>query len=268
MTTAIEVAERSLKLILVQAADAPLEPDEYQDFYDAMNDYMADLEARGVVLGYTPVTGPDDTVTVPDGAIRGLVYNLAMEVAPDYGAAPSALVVNSARESYRTLRRLGKQHIATSFPARLPIGSGSQDVIAGYRPLYDAYAAVSLSLKGNTEVTSIAVVDTPVKVSGFWINGKSQGLKSDITGRVTNSSRMAMTVDSTITLKVSGGSNVTAHLYVSGVSVATSSGVANGSDITLKASTDLNPNDYLELWIENDTDTTNLTVTDCDWTVT
>ena len=45
MATVAQVAKSSLQRILVQASEAPLETDEYQDFIFSMNNYMAELDA-------------------------------------------------------------------------------------------------------------------------------------------------------------------------------------------------------------------------------
>jgi hypothetical protein len=85
MATVAQVAKASLQRILVQASEAPLEPDEYQDYIFALNNYMTQLDAQGIVLGYTVVDSLGDEVTVPTGALRGIIANMAIEVAPDYG---------------------------------------------------------------------------------------------------------------------------------------------------------------------------------------
>ncbi len=60
MATVAQVAKASLQRILVQASEAPLEPDEYQDFIFSMNNYMFQLDAQGVQLGYTEVSNLGD----------------------------------------------------------------------------------------------------------------------------------------------------------------------------------------------------------------
>ena len=89
MATVAQVAKAALQRILVQASEAPLEADEYQDFIFAMNNYMAMLDAAGISLGYTVVNDLADEVTIPTGALRGLIANLAIEVSPDYGGIVS-----------------------------------------------------------------------------------------------------------------------------------------------------------------------------------
>jgi hypothetical protein len=127
MATVAQVAKAALQRILVQASEAALEPDEYQDFIFAMNNYMAQLDAQGVTLGYTEVSDLGDEVTVPTGALRGIIANMAIEVAPDYGGVVSEGLVKAAREGMQTMRTIGVRMGKTALPATLPIGSGNED---------------------------------------------------------------------------------------------------------------------------------------------
>lgn len=263
MTTAIYVAERALKLLLVQAADAPLEADEYQDFYNAMNDFMADLEARGVSLGYTAVSGPADKITIPSGAIRGLVANMALEVAPDYEAAVTPQLERQAMEGYRTLRRLGRNKVSTSLHPNLPIGSGNYQHTYTDSSSYGEIAKALLTLVNNTTATVIAAVDTPTKIAGFWEEVDAEGLRADINGRITNTSDDAFTLELVATVEVTGGTDYTLHVYENGnESVASAAGTANGTELVLRKTIILLPNEHIELWIENDVDAADLTVRD------
>jgi hypothetical protein len=127
MATVAQVAKSSLQRILVQASEAPLEPDEYQDFIFSMNNYMAELDAQGIQLGYTVVTDLGDTVTIPTGALRGLIANMAIEVAPDYNGVISGGLQKAARDGFNTMRMLGQSMGKTRFPCTLPVGSGNED---------------------------------------------------------------------------------------------------------------------------------------------
>ena len=119
MATVAQVAKAALQRILVQASEAPLEPDEYQDFIFAMNNYMAQLDAQGISLGYTEVSDLGDTVTIPTGALRGLIANMAIEVSPDYGGVVSEGLVLAARQGLQTMRTIGQRIRASALPSTL-----------------------------------------------------------------------------------------------------------------------------------------------------
>lgn len=126
MATVAQVARSSLQRILVQASEAELEPDEYQDFIFSMNNFMLALDADGVTLGYTEVSNLGDEVTIPTGALRGLIANMAIEVSPDYNGTVSQGLVLAATEGMKVMRKIG-QRIPTSFmPSTLSVGSGNE----------------------------------------------------------------------------------------------------------------------------------------------
>jgi len=132
MATVAQVAKASLQRILVQASEAPLQPDEYSDFIFAMNNYMNDLDASGIQLGYTEVSDLGDDVTIPTGALRGLIANMAIEVAPDYNGIISQGLVKAARDGFNTMRLIGQSMGVSKMPSTLPIGSGNEDNLYGF----------------------------------------------------------------------------------------------------------------------------------------
>lgn len=126
MATAGQVLKAALQRILVQASEADLEPDEYQDAIFAMNNYMLALDADGVKLGYTEINNLSDTVTVPTGALRGVIANVAIEVAPDYGGQVTDVLAVTAKMALDIMYKIGSSPMSTRLPSTLPIGSGNE----------------------------------------------------------------------------------------------------------------------------------------------
>ena len=159
MATVAQVAKASLQRILVQASESSLEPDEYQDFIFAMNNYMSQLDAQGVSLGYTEVENLSDEVTIPAGALRGLIANMAIEVSPDYGGVVSEGLVLAARQGLQTMRTIGQRIRASALPSTLPLGSGNEDESWGlnghFYPDYEAEILAettgAIGLENNTQ---------------------------------------------------------------------------------------------------------------------
>ena len=127
MATAAQVIKASLQRILVQASESALEQSEYSDAIFTMNNYMLDLDAQGVKLGYTEVSSLSDEVTIAPGALRGLIANLAIEVAPDYDGDVSAGLVRAAEQGLKTMQQLGLVLGQSFLPSTLPVGSGNYD---------------------------------------------------------------------------------------------------------------------------------------------
>jgi len=126
MATVAEVVKASLQKILVQASEAPIEASEAQDFIFTMNNYMFALDAEGVTLGYTAVSGLGDEITIPLGALRGLIYNMAIEAAPEYSGAVTNEIRVIADQGLKVMRLLGQPMGITRYPGTLPIGSGNE----------------------------------------------------------------------------------------------------------------------------------------------
>jgi hypothetical protein len=126
MATAAQVLKAALQRILVQGSEAEFEPDEYQDAIFDMNNYMLDLDAKGIALGYTFVSDLGDDITVPVGALRGVIANVAIEIAPDYNGTISPALVKAASDGLDTMRLLGTSIPTTRFPGTLPLGAGNE----------------------------------------------------------------------------------------------------------------------------------------------
>jgi hypothetical protein len=120
------VIKRALQKILVQAPESPLEADEYRDCITEINLMMAELEAKNIDLGYTPIDSIGDDITVVDGVLSGIISNLAIRMAPDFGGVVSPELYKEARDGMTTMRLIGAAEFVTPFPATLPIGSGNE----------------------------------------------------------------------------------------------------------------------------------------------
>lgn len=264
MATAIEVADAALKRILVQAGDAPLEPDEYFDFYDSLNNYMASLEAVNIRLGYTPVDGPNDEVTIPAGALRGVIANMAIEVAPDYSGQVSPALVSQAAAGMTAMRRLGRVPFQSKLPETLPRGSGLEGDAYRRSSFYVVQDSALLSLQGNARATEFTAVNVAAKVDGFWRVEASKGFRGDITGTLQNTSSSELDMDCKVTLDATGNSTYKFSLLRNGSTELTSVTTAvTSTSVTLAVLATVKPGDYLELWVEDTLATEPLTVVNC-----
>jgi hypothetical protein len=126
MATAAQVLKTALQRVLVQGSEADLEPDEYQDAIFAMNTLLFAWDAEGIQLGYTWVNDLGDDVTVPVGALRGVIANVAIEASPDYAGVISPGLAAAASEGLKACRLIGQHVPTTSLPGTLPIGSGNE----------------------------------------------------------------------------------------------------------------------------------------------
>jgi len=122
---------------------------------------MLALDADGVALGYTEINSLADEVTVPPGALRGIIANLAIEVAPDYNGTISEGLAIAARAGLATMRKVGVGMPLTGLPCTLPIGSGNEYNNYSLSYFYDcsedeilAETTGSISLETSTNTTA------------------------------------------------------------------------------------------------------------------
>lgn len=128
METAATVIKDALQEILVQATEQPLQAPDFQTALRYMNRMMASFEeGKGIRLGYTPAVNTASVITIPNGAIEGLIFNLASRLATSYDIPVAPTLSMSARDGLKSMRKIGLTFNPAKFPSTMPIGSGNDD---------------------------------------------------------------------------------------------------------------------------------------------
>ena len=149
MAKVSQVLRTALLLILSEGSEAELQPDEYEDAIFTMNNLMTGLDADGVQLGYTIVSNLSDEVTVPDGALQGVIANTAVHSAPFYDAEPSPALVLMAENGMKTMEKLGVNVGPSALPSTMPIGSGNEGCNTGGNANYHFYPDLEATILGE-----------------------------------------------------------------------------------------------------------------------
>ena len=126
--TAGDIIKDALGEITVLGAEAPIEAVDAQVSIRYLNRMMAAFDADGIDLGYTEVSSLADLITVPAGAIAGMVSQLAVMLWDQFSdgqPVPSTLLAR-AISNKNTMRNLAVTIGATEYPSTLPIGSGNE----------------------------------------------------------------------------------------------------------------------------------------------
>ena len=126
METASSLISDAFSEILVQPNEQSLESVDFQTGVRYLNRMMASWDAKGYSLGFTNINNPSDLITVPDGAMGPMVFNLAVLLAPQYDIPVSSNLILNAREGMQAVRRLTVKARPTPYPCTLPIGSGNE----------------------------------------------------------------------------------------------------------------------------------------------
>jgi len=141
MIKASQLISQILSEINVREVEAPLEADEVQDTLFNVNAYMSAQSANGIDLGFTILQDLGDNVTVPYGALQGIIANVALNMCPTFGVQPSAALALKAKVGLDAMYKLGMTIAPSAFPDTLPIGSGnysSRDYDSPFYPDPDA----------------------------------------------------------------------------------------------------------------------------------
>jgi len=159
METVRDIITDALEDLVVKADEAPIEASEAKTAIRILNRMMHQFASQGINLGYTEVNSLDDEITVPLGAMDGIVANLAMRLAPKYlsSGVPAALAL-AAEEGYNTMLLIAVQPGYTRFPSTLPYGSGNESYrgsterfFPAEEPTIESEQSGSISLESSTE---------------------------------------------------------------------------------------------------------------------
>jgi hypothetical protein len=120
-----------------------------------------------------------------------------------------------------------------------------------------------VSMQGNTTDTVIAVAGTPVLVAGTWTAQEQENFTASTAGRLTYTGAITRTfmIDAVVSADTASGNNKVTALYIAknGAVIAGSKVAVDLSNNVEKAITsfwtvELSTNQYVELFIANDTD--------------
>jgi len=126
METAGTIIKDALFEILQQGDEAPIEASEAQTAIRYLNRMMLRWDAVGYPLGFTVISSLGDLVTIPDGAVDGVVTNLAVSLAPQYDVQLSPALIANAQLGLEAIRVLSVVVGPSALPSTLPIGSGNE----------------------------------------------------------------------------------------------------------------------------------------------
>ncbi len=136
METAETIISDALQLLMVQADEEPLEAVTAKTVIRIMNRMMARFAAEGIDLDYTPVVDLTSPITIPDGALEGLVSNLAVALWPSYRSGEVSITLAAmARSGKEVMRSLGLYITTMGYPATLPCGSGNSGIKGPFYPI-------------------------------------------------------------------------------------------------------------------------------------
>jgi hypothetical protein len=137
--------------------------------------------------------------------------------------------------------------------------------------IVDTHKHCLMSQTSNVVATAISVATTPVKLAGTWVEEHSVFFETDATGKITyiGEKDIEINVDMSFSAAPVSGTNKSINFYVAknGTHITNSRAYNNMSSgdptrTTLLWMFTLSPNDYVEAFVANDTDTIDVLISD------
>lgn len=236
-----------------------------------------DIKTDGITFtgSHSVFTGQTDLVNLNGGILLDLgtaTFN-SFDLANSFAtlAAGTTMLSGAASSANITADNLGALTGTRIFGLGTPLaGITTNDirwVFQNNDDIPDTIPDAMLSLNSNATETVIETVDTPVKVAGTWVIERESFFSGDTTGRATFDGErdVVVPVDITTTIEAASGTNkdITIYLALNGTVIANSGKTNRVGSNDPKANTvlwqlSLSETDFLEVFIENNTDEVNL----------
>lgn len=157
-----------------------------------------------------------------------------------------------------------------------PLADDNKSRFIENRGIANSSALTGYYMLGNTSTTVISAISTPVKISGTTTEiDLSQRFTVATDNRATYIGSIDRDFRVGCTLSLTSGNNrqITAYIYKNGSALTgtqvnfTTSGSGRLENGTIQGLTSLSDSDYLEVWIENNSNSANITVEDLNLTI-
>lgn len=213
----------------------------------------------------------------------GTLYDLGVATFSGFSVTEAFVTLNgasvfldgAASSANITAGNLGAIHNCRFFGAGTPLQTiGNSDTRWQFdinNGIPDTSKDALMSQTSNATETVIAVASTPVKLAGAWVEEDAFFFTTDATAKITyvGEKDIEVNVDMSFSGAPVSGTNQDLKFYVAiNGTIITNSGAANRiSSGTLGRTAlpwrvSLSENDYVEAFVENNTDTINILVTD------
>lgn len=134
MTKVIQIIKPAMQKIRVADSDVAPDPRQVVDAIACLNRMLMRWQANGTQLGFSPVSGPDEVISIPIEAEQAVIYNLALDLGSEYGVAPSQDVISLAQANLKDIVR--DQFVSTPLRSN---GSGAPLPESTWASGYDVY---------------------------------------------------------------------------------------------------------------------------------
>lgn len=272
MTFAQEITDDAAALILVDEADITTDAGDSALLTRFLNDYCAELFDLGIDFGYRPVVNPGDPITSPTSVNGALKYNLAKRVSSVFGIPLSQEVALEANNTEKRLKANFMRRPRARLPSNLPMGTGQLTSIFTLSTFYPFTLPQAFLRLDTTSTVTITTINTPVQVGG-WTIDRSVNVDALEAGSVefTSDGPFLALLEANFTINIAASDQFTFYFAKNGALLEQSAVVFDADknqNIFLKWAETLRRGDIITILVENNSDTTDLVLTNGHFRVT
>lgn len=265
MTFALEIVEGAAAQIFVGEEGKALESSEFALMTRILNDYCASLFMRGIDFGYRPVSSASDPLTSPDAVNEALKFNLAVRSNGVFGLPLDPDVRQLARETEKALKAGFMRRPRARMPTIVPAGTGNQTSIRSTNTFYPFSLPEGFLRLDTSSTVTITTINTPVQVGGWTIDRDINvtALESGSIEYVSEGPFLAL-LEANFTIDTAASDQFTFYFAKNGAILEQSSIVFDADknqNIFMRFSETLRRRDVVSILVENNSDVTDLVLT-------
>ncbi len=245
--------------------------EDFCDYKIAQADVISMLGATGTITTLGPVTGTDvlnvngtvnEIRNISGGAAIAVSLNpddgIDIDFSIDVDATGAPLMLNSTSATPTIVSLVAGNGVTIT-------SVGDTVEIEASQPLYMNYGL--LTMQGNATATTISGAGTAALVAGTWTVGVTSNFLGSTAGRLTyqGTTTRYFSVTCSLSVQPSSGSNKNIAVFVAknGAAIAESKmycivSASGEQSITSHYFLSLAQNDYIEVFVTNNTDTTSV----------
>lgn len=261
MTSANEMITDSLGIVLVDEEAISLTENQFALGARFYNDMAEEMELGGLDLNHTPIFGPDDIITTSPAANAGLKFSLAPRLAPSFGV--NYIESSEARRAISALRANFMTPLRSRFPSTMPRGSGNIRVFNRERAFYPTSIVFAGLARETSQTVTISAIDTPVLIGSTWIIKALSNFEATEAGRLTfKGARYLSKINISLTIQPGAGDMFTFYIFKNGARMTPGISVLADETriVALLGGDGTVTDDFFEVFVENNSDTTDLII--------
>lgn len=128
MATGQDIVNGALRKLGYKSADSAITGQELLDGVEDLNDLLSEYEKKGLLMGFSRIADPADTVRIPAGSEGPIKLMLMGRLASDYSKQLTPTQATAINDAEKSFLMIIKQPLDVEYPDTLPLGAGNDGI--------------------------------------------------------------------------------------------------------------------------------------------